>query len=167
MNLILATSLVDLPVVDRKNKKYGTVFSTLVDTGNGSLVGLMVKTHFLSPTLFVNFEDIDDFYHSHILLKTPDDIQPIKKNQKAYELSRHGGKLIGLPVITESGKKLGKLEDMAVSIQYGAVARIYIRHLFSNRILDRDKIVEITKKKVIVIDDAANLDLPITEPANS
>lgn len=161
MNLILATSFVGQPVVDKQNKKFGSVTCTLFNTDNGSMIGLMVKKNMFSQTLFVNFEDVDDFYHSHIQLKESDDIKPIKKNDLANKMKKNGGRLIGLKVVTESGKRIGKLEDLAVSLQFGAVAKFYVRNLLSRRIIDRDDIVEITKRKIVIKDD---IPIASTEP---
>jgi sporulation protein YlmC with PRC-barrel domain len=153
MNLILATSFIGLPVTDSENKKLGKVSQTLIDINNGVLIGLVIKKDFLSPAYFLDYNDIDDLYHSHVQVKKDSQVTTLKENKTAYTMHQHSRRLIGLLVVTKDGKKIGRLDDMAISLNMGLVIRFYVKSLFSDRIIDRENIVEITKKKIVVKDD--------------
>lgn len=153
MNLILASSFPGLPVTDTKGKQLGTITGTLIDMDDGVLVGLTVKKSLITPQHFIHFEDIEDMYHSHIQVKKQEYVVPLKDEPRAQKIEKKGFRLIGLRVVTKSGKKIGRLDDMAISLNMGAVVRFYVKSLFMNRIIDRDNVIEVSKKKIVVEDD--------------
>jgi len=87
-------------------------------------------------------------------LTDPDDIVRIDTNLKNHYTP------IGKPVIDDSGRKLGTVEDYSVNLETNRVQQLYVRGSFlralmgSNLIVDRTQITDITPTHITVRDTA-------------
>lgn len=154
MNLVLTTSLVGVAVVASKEKAHvGTIASTFFDIERGLVIGFTITPGWLKASLFVYLDDFVSLNRSAMVVKSKDRVLPLEKVEEVKSLGRKGVKLIGLKVVNQSGKTLGKVSDLAISLENGLIIRLFIGSLWGDRVIPREKIVQITRKKIIIDDD--------------
>lgn len=79
--------------------------------------------------------------------------------------------LVGLPVVTKSGRPLGKLESLIFEIESQSIYQYQIKppglaHLFdSDLLVHRDQVLGIEKNRIVVDDAAINQESPDVEDA--
>ena len=152
--LVLASSLKGLPIASiQDDAKVGIIKSALIDTTTGKIIGMVVNTGFFQPSKFISFNDIKAISREGLVVQNKDDIVAISDIVKAQEAYKKGFPLIGLKVKTKSGKKIGKVIDLALSLEMGCVMQFYVAAYFSERIINSSKVISITKKGIIVEDD--------------
>ena len=154
MKLILLTSLIDLPVASIDDqKKVGVVKQSLIDLKKGKLMGVLVKENIFSKPKYISLEDIAGIENVALIVNKESDVVPLEDVIRAKELHAKGIKLIGLPAKTKSNKKIGKITDVAISLENGLLIKIYVSSTFRKQIIPRTNIIEFTPKAVIIDDD--------------
>jgi uncharacterized protein YrrD len=156
MNLVLVTSLFGLPVLSlHERMKVGSVSTALFDTDQGLLVGFLVKPNIFSKPYFLNPDEIDSIDTGAIIIKKADDLAPLEEVVRANKIYRSGFKIIGLSVKTQDNKRLGKVSDLSVSLSTGVIHSLYVQSFLKEIIIPRERVIEITKKSIIVNDDTS------------
>lgn len=153
--LVLASSLKGLPVASiQDNAKVGVVRSALIDTQSGNIMGMIVNIGLFLPVKFIAFSDIKDISRDGLVVQNKDEIVALADIVKAQEAYQKGFPLIGLKVKTKSGRRVGRVTDLALSLQIGCVMQFYVSGLLSERIIDYTKVTSLTKKGITIEDDA-------------
>lgn len=156
--LVLASSLKGLPIASiQDNAKVGAVKSALIDTKSGNILGMVANQGLFTPPNFIAFNDIKSISRDGLVVQSKDDIVAISDVVKAKEVYDKGFPIIGLKVKTKSGKRLGRVTDLALSLEMGCIAQFYVSAFLSERIINRTKVINITKKGVTVEDDTLPL----------
>ena len=152
--LVLASSLNGLPVASiQDNAKVGVVRSALIDTKSGNIMGMIVNVGLFLPVRFIAFDDIKDISRNGLVVQNKDEIVAIADIAKAQEAYKKGFPLIGLKVKTKSGRRLGRVTDLSISLQIGCVMQFYVSALLSERIINYTKVISATKKGITIEDD--------------
>ncbi len=142
----------------RTGRPVGHAFSPVINPNNLKIEGWYAtkvgnKDPMVLPTgqirdLIAKGLVVDD----HDSITHPDDLVRMKKILEInYEL-------IGKPIVTESKKKLGKVQDYSVDDQSMYIQKLYVTQNIlrginkSQLLIDRDQVIEITDKKIIVKD---------------
>lgn len=156
--LVLASSLKGLPVASiQDNIKVGVVKSALIEIKSGNILGMVARRGFFTPASFIAFNDIKSISRNGLVVQSKNDIVAISDVVKAKEAYKNGFEIIGLKVRTKSGKNIGRVTDLALSLEMGCAAQFYVSAIFSERIINRAKVITITKKGVTVEDDTLPL----------
>lgn len=101
---------------------------------------------------------------SHESLSEPNELL------RHQEILNHPFSLLGCRVVTQSGKRLGKVKDFSVDMQHfvvsklNVVAPIWMLPFNSKFLIDRSDIVDIEKSKIVVKDAAVKTPEPVTKP---
>lgn len=168
-NLVLLSSLIGIPVASLKeNQKIGNVKDVLIDLETGKIIGLTVGQNWwdlislLNQPKYIPFDDIIDFDKHALIVNSDEVVVKISEVVKAKKIYDQGFQLIGLSVVTQSKKRLGRVVDIAISMTHAVVVSIYVRTFLSEKIIPQNKIVRIERKKIIVEDEV--LIEPVTIP---
>jgi len=114
--------------------------------------------------------DIAKINRVSLIINSEEDVSMLSEVVRAKELVRQNFQLKLLPVYSESGVSLGKVEDYTIDLGSFKVQKIYVKQsLFKNLLLrrliiDRAQIVEVTPRKIIVRDGSAKALARVTEP---
>jgi uncharacterized protein YrrD len=153
--LILNSKLGNLPVIELENQqKVASIDHCLIDPKNGKLLGLIVRIgQIITRNKFIAEKDLTQILPTAVLVANEDKVDEIGEVVRANELYKKKFHLIGLKVKTKSGRFLGKIEDFLISDELRELVKIYVRNLFSDRIIPYSAIVKIDQHGVTVKDD--------------
>jgi sporulation protein YlmC with PRC-barrel domain len=150
-----------------------TTETAIINPNNLKIEGFYCFDQFSKQRLILLAQDIRDIIgqglvvNDHDVLTEPDELIRLKQ---ILDLQFE---LLGKPVQTVSKQKIGKVEDFAADSETLHIQKLYIGQSllknFSNGQLsvDRDQIVEITNKRVVIqdLENKANSGVRATAPA--
>ena len=156
---IMHARLVDLD----KSQTLGVVVNWAIDPDKKQISALMVKpAGFLTRLHAIATSDIVEYGPKIVVIKNSDVLVPPQEIVLLPSLLKRHQHIIGNPVVTTSGKKLGNVEDILFETADSSIQKIYVQPGILgmlNRpdlIIPADKIITITSKKIIVTDDSGN-----------
>jgi len=155
--LQLSESLLNKPVMSlRTGQQVATALEPIINPNNLKIEGFYCNDKFSHNELILLYQDIRDIIpqgfviDDHDALTDPDELVRLKATMKI------GFKLIGKPVETVSGERVGKVSDFATEMETLYIQKIYVsQSMFKsltggNLGVDRNQINEITEKKIII-----------------
>ncbi len=152
--LVLVSKLVDLPIVEfQSGRKIGRVGDVLIELDTGKFIGVTIRGWFLNRVIvesnqIVSVDQVGLTIHSGASLPGLDEVD------QAQKVFRRGFRLIGARVRAKSGLHLGSVVDASVDLESNYLAQIHVgRFLASERIISRDRIVDVQDSTIIVDDD--------------
>jgi sporulation protein YlmC with PRC-barrel domain len=134
------------------------VGAPIIDPNNLKIEGFYCQDHFDKSILVLLYQDIRDLLpdgfvvDDHEVLALPHELVRLKKTMDL------NFQLIGKPVETVSGEKIGKVSDFAVEVETMFVQKIYVSQpLFKSFTggslsVDRGQIQEITNRRIVISD---------------
>lgn len=153
-DLVLATNIKGLAVGETGNRDHlGKVVDVIIDGPTGRFLGLTFRRNFISAKSFISFADILHIDRGGVVIQHPAHIQDFGQVLKAIRHTPKGFDILGQPVITRSGKRLGRCEDVVISLVMGVVTQLHVRGFALVRVISADKVVELKPKKIIVEND--------------
>ena len=157
--LQLSNIFVNRPVLSlRTGTPVAVLAQPIINPNNLKIEGFYCTDSVNKQTLVLMPQDIRDILtqgfvvNDHDVLVEPEDLVRLKS---VLELDFE---LIGKPVFTSDGGKLGKVEDYSTELTSMAIQKLYVsQSIFKsftggNLGIDRTQIVEITEKKIVVQD---------------
>lgn len=161
--MILASSLQGLAVASlHQQARVGSVSQILIDQETAKIIGFIVFTGWFKEKRVVVFDDVAAIDGRALVINDIDNLVSIDEVVRAKKAYKNGYQLIGLKVITQTKKNLGRVNDYAISMTYGIVMQIMVKALLQMRIIPRSKIIKLSKKEIIV-DDDTTLASPVPE----
>ena len=142
----------------RTGGSVGTSLGPIINPNNLKIEGFYCADKFSKDTLILLAQDVRDIIvtglvvNDHDVLTHPDELIRLKKVMDI------GFSLLGKPVHTESGKKVGKIADFATDTKTLYVQKLYltqslIKSIGSTQLsVDRNQILEITDRKIVIKD---------------
>lgn len=167
--LLLGSRLIGTPVMGlQTGTKLAQTASPLIDPANLKIVAYQVEGPLLSehPSL-IRMADVRELSDIGMIIDSSDEfigLDDVVKIKELYELQFH---LIGLAVIDESRRKLGKIDDYSLDsssfiIEQLNVRRRGIRSVTETGLLvHRSQIVEINNHQIIVKSTATRVEAAI------
>lgn len=135
----------------------GVISFVAIDPDQGKVVGLVLKKKFWQNQVFVIVpNDIFDLGGGVVTIRNLEAIEPLDEIIRAFEVWQKKIDYFGIPAETESGKKLGNVEDMLADKEGFYIHRFYIKNKDRELILTRDLVIGLKNKKLIFKDDALN-----------
>lgn len=155
-SLVLASSILRLPVGTLQPPvRIGKVKDVVIDPKGGAFLGVTVSTSLLKPALFTTAADIIAVDRAGLVIKSEDSLVEINEIVRAKEALRQGVRVIGLAVVTQSRKRVGRVSDLAIDLEGERVAKYYVRSWLSERIIPATAVVKITRKELVIESDEA------------
>jgi len=139
------------------------LFEPIINPNNLKIEGFYCQDSISKQTLVLLPQDIRDILpqgfvvNDHDVLVEPADLVRLKS---VLDL---GFELLGKPVVTSSGEKLGKVNDYSTETTSMVIQKLYVsQSIFKNFSggnlgIDRSQITEITDKKIVVQDTSVKI----------
>lgn len=149
--IIEASQLVKTQVIDSAGGKIGTVKQLVFNGAKVQLVGFNLGLPSLvKKEAALYFEDVLSLDRNILVIDNATKLdQDLKQLEQITKLS---GLVLGVTAKTESGRYLGKIQDLYIDSSSGLVIRLYVRNLLKERIIPREFLVSVTPKVVIFKD---------------
>jgi len=154
---IEARKLIGLPIAAMDTQaKIGEIREVLVDPENGRLLGFLVgEGGIFSTQKALSIVDVRDFDPNGLVTESSENLVAPAEIVRIKEVLDKKIFLIGKSAKTESGKSLGKIEDLLIDTDTQSVAKYYLKDLLGNsRIFTTDKVIKIDKA-IIFSDEVA------------
>ncbi len=154
---ILASQFKGLAVISLQHGPLGHVTRPLIDLGRLSLMAFLCEVPEEGERVLL-VRDVRQVKAKEIVIESADDLSPPADIVRLQGLLSRRTDLVKLPVVNESGLKLGRVEDFTVSPPDFIVQKLHIRqtplkNLLMNRlVVDRSQIIEVTPKKIVIQD---------------
>lgn len=156
--LVLSGHLLDKQVLSlRTNTPVAIVTNAIIDPNNLKIEGFYCRDNRKNILILLTQdirETVEQGYivNDHEVLTKEEDLVRLKP---VIDIAFNP---MGMNVVTESGSKVGKVSDYAAEIESMYILKIYVTQSLiknfsgGNLIVDRNQIIEITPKKIVVDD---------------
>lgn len=146
----------------RSQAKMAKVQDFLFDPRNGRIPAVVVLPRGIiglqnKPAL-LPVEDIVDWQNNLLLVQDEDAITPPEDIVRLQKLVDDHFGLIGVRVVTESGKKLGAVEDYIVETKLPHISKLVVRRqilwFFSfQEVVPLKRVISMERKRIVIKDD--------------
>lgn len=172
--LQLSKALVNRPVLSiRTSGQIATAIAPIINPNNLKIEGWYCHDRFHKNPVILLSRDVRDIIpqgivvNDHDVLSEPDELVRLK------EILKYKFELINKPVITQSKQKIGKVSDFAAETSAFYIQKLYVAQSIIKSFtgggltIDRSQIVEITNRKIVVLDplQSERASAPIGIPA--
>lgn len=138
-----------------------TINEAVIDPTNLKIVAFSVHARGLQYFSVVHSSDIREWSELGAVINSEDDIMEVDENMpKVRSIAESKFKLEGIGVRTTSGKRLGKVRSYVFETDGFFVVKLYVERagllslLSQPLIIERDSVVNVTNKFVVISDDA-------------
>lgn len=117
--------------------------------------------------------DIREYSRAGIIIDSLEDIEDIGEIVRLSSLVDHNYQVLGKPVVTENGTKLGKAEDFTIDTVTNEIQKLYVKPsllknlMVNNLVIDRAHFVRAEEKQIIVSDASLDITQKLKNPAVS
>ena len=169
--LKLHGSISSVPVLSlRTGGRIGQTIKMIINPNNLKIAGWHVSDRFGSGDLILLANDVRDISERGIIVNDHEVLTPPEELIRLKEVLEIDYELLGKKVVSERGKKYGKVSDFSVETNGLIIKKIYaaqsVLKSFTGGSLsiDRNQIVEITNSKIIIADptEKATAAAPVT-----
>lgn len=173
--LKLSNALLNVPVMSlRTGGAAGQAIEMIINPNNLKIEGWYVDDRFTGKKLILVSSEVRDIAPQGIVINDHEVLAEPGELVRLKPILEIGFALIGKQVVSQNGRKYGKVSDFAVETESLIVKKIYasqsIIKNFSggNTSIDRTQIVEITNSQIIIEDptEKASETAAATVPAN-
>lgn len=173
--LKLSNALLNVPVMSlRTGGSVGQATEMIINPNNLKIEGWYVNDRFSGKKLILVSAEIRDISAKGIVINDHEVLAEPGELVRLKPVLEIGFVLIGKQVVSQSGRRYGKVNDFAVETESLIIKKIYasqsIIKNFSgdNASIDRTQIVEITNSQIIIEDptEKASETAAATMPAN-
>lgn len=155
--LQLSGTIIGKPVMSlRTGGPVATIARPIINPNNLKIEGLYCQDTFHKGTLVLLSQDIRDIITQGVVVNDYDVLVEPDELVRLEEVMKINFDIMGKPVVTAAREKIGKVNDYAVDAETMYIQKIYVGQSilksFSGGQLsvDRNQIVEITDKKIII-----------------
>jgi uncharacterized protein YrrD len=157
--LQLSAFLLNRPVLSlRAGTEIATTTTAIINPNNLKIEGFYCHDPRQKRQAVLLSQDIRDVLPQGLVVNDYDALTDADELVRLKDLLELGFELLGMPVVTVSKHKLGKVNDFASDNQTLYIQKIYVtqsilKSLSNNQLgIDRNQIIEITNKKIVVKD---------------
>lgn len=165
--LILASQIQDAPILSIRNgHPVAIAGKMLVNADKLEVAALFCKSPgWRGDNHVLLLRDIREYSRSGIIIDSLEDIEDIGEIIRLGDIVERNYQVNGKPVISESGTKLGRVEDFSVETIGNKIEKLYIKPsllknlMVNNLVVDRKHIIKAEDNQIIVSD--ASLTSPV------
>lgn len=159
------SKIVNSTVYELKTQtKLGEVLDLTIQKSDFSISGIIMKRlpFSLGKNKVVSVSDVLEVNRGAVVVNDVNAAIDIDEAVRIKEAYYNGLSGIGQKVVTKSGKKVGNVYDYVIDAQSFKILKLYIKNLFSERIISSNSIIAVEKNKIVIKDDfeAAKLTSP-------
>jgi uncharacterized protein YrrD len=167
---VLANQLRNIPIISLQT---GQVVAhsdkPIINPSDLQVVALFCQPKgWIKPNAALLTKDIRQTSPQGILIDSSEEIEDYTEIIRLKDLVARHFELTSLPVYTEGGTKLGKVEEYTIGLSNYVIQKLYLRQsalkhlLLTSLVIDREQIVDVTPKQITVRD--ATIKNPILAP---
>lgn len=161
--LQLSGMITDRPIMSlRTGTQIGTALTPIINPNNLKIEGFWCKVDRRKQLILVS-QDVRDSLPQGLVVNDAEALTDPGELVRLAPILQINFVLLGKPVVTTSGSKLGKVNDYATDIDSMFIKKLYVAQPLYKNInggnlgIDRTQIVEITDKKIVVNDADAKV----------
>jgi uncharacterized protein YrrD len=172
---ILSAQLKRLGVLSlQTGQSVATTTEPIIDPANLTVVALgLAMPQTTQPVIMT--ADVRQLARDCVVIDSQDEISEAGEIVRLDQLLAQNFKLIDLPVFTESGRRLGKVEDFTMEVETYRIKKVYVKRPLllsiaaSNLVIDRDQVIEATPRQLTVSEAwvKKGLLVPASKPVKS
>ena len=143
----------------RTGGQVATVTAAIINPNNLKVEGFYCEDKFeKKQQVVLLYQDIRDIVPQGVVVNDHDVLTPPHELIRLKDIMALGFELIGKPVVSDSKKRIGKVNDYAIETETMFIQKLYVSQSlvksFSGGSLsvDRGQIVEITSRKIVIQD---------------
>jgi uncharacterized protein YrrD len=154
--LILISQLIGRPVITfDEAEEIGVLRDPIIDPANGKLAGFFFGRGFMfMKQSAIAADDIVGYDDARVMVQNAEIARSIKEEPRIQKIVSAKTGVLGAKVFTESGRYLGRANDLLLDTELNMIVRYYVHGLLRDRIIPAEHVVEITKRGIIVDDTA-------------
>ena len=164
----LASQLHNLPVVSlQTGQAVGAVRRPIIESSNLEVMALYCQTDKSHNTdEVVLMRDIRQLASDCVIIDSVEEIEEVHEIVRLREVAEKDFNPLQKAVVNESGHRLGKVEDYTINIHSSMIQKLYVQQplwrsiLFSNLVIDRTQIIDVTPRHFMVRDASVKQLLP-------
>lgn len=142
----------------------GKVHRLAVDPGEQKLIGFTVKTGgYFSKAYSVSMSDVVDVDKNGVVINSRDSMLQNDEIVRMSDILKKKFSIFGLKVLSKSGEKIGKVEDVVIDTNTGDIVRIYTTAFTKRRVFERSQIEKMTFLEIIVKQDREKIKVSNTK----
>lgn len=155
-SMVLASSMLRLPVGTLKPPvRVGKVKDLVIDPKGGKFLGITVSVSLLQSARFVTASDIVAVDRAGLVIASEESLVEVGEVVRVRQALKEGVRVLGLRVVTQARRKIGRVSDLAIDLEGQRVAKYYVKSWFSERIIPATAVVKITRKEMVIESDEA------------
>jgi len=149
----------------------GTTLGLIINPNNLKIEGFYCQDRFENKQLILPATEIRDILPQGIVVNDHEALTEPEELVRLKEVINIGFELIGKTVVTVSKERLGKVNDFAADNQSLFIQKIYVGQSLLKSFgtgqlsIDRNHIVEITNRKIIVQEILKPSKVPVSVPS--
>jgi uncharacterized protein YrrD len=170
--LQLSQNLYNIPIMSlRTGGQVGIAIRPILNPDNLKVEGWYAQDKFSGQQLVLPAGEVRDIIRQGIVVNDHDAMTSPEELVRLNKVIGIRFEALGKPVVTEKGRKLGKVEDFSYDTESFFIQRLYVSPPIiksfsgSQTMITRLQIVEITDKKIVVTEPLATADLKAAVPA--
>jgi uncharacterized protein YrrD len=154
--LILISQLLNQPILTVDDgEMIGSIHSPIIDPNGGKLAGYYFSSGFFNLKKEVLPVDaILGYEKSTLVVRDHDVALPLKDEPKIRKILQKKLPVLGAKVVTESGKALGKTNDLLLDTELDMIVKYYVHSILNDRIISAEHVVSIEKRGIVVEDSS-------------
>lgn len=151
----------------------GVAVMPLIDPNNLKIEGWFVNVRGEKEQLILLVSQVRDLVHKGLVVDDYDSLTMAEDLVRFKEIISLKFSLLNKEVVEENGSKIGRVKDFSVDEQSMYIKKLYVQpssllSITKNvRLIDRDQIVEITDKKIVIKSGLEKLNSTATAPASA
>lgn len=153
----------------QERAQIGPAADVIIDPADGAFLGISVLDSVEKRKKVIPASEIKGFGTGFVLARDFKSLTEIDDVVRIKKVIEDDVNILGAKVETESGQKLGKVENATIDLKLLALEKLYVNpplsisFLSTQLIIPSAKIIEIQKKKIIVGDEFAKVKKKVTE----
>ena len=142
----------------RTGGQVATATSPIINPNNLKIEGWYCQDRFSKDTLILISQDVRDVIKQGLVINDHDNLSEPGELIRLKDVLNIQFDLLGKPAVTTNKKRVGKVSDYAVEIETFYIQKLYLSQPIIKSLnggtlsVDRNQIIEITDKKVIIQD---------------
>lgn len=171
--LVLSNTLLNRPVMSlRTGGAIATTSVPVINPNNLKIEGFYCQTHAAKKPMILLTQDIRDIIRQGFVVNDEESLSDPDELVRLKETLEINFQLDGKAVVTANKKKVGKISDWAAETTTFYIQKLYVGRSILKSFnqgqlsIDRNQIVEITDKKIVIQDilKAEKSGVPATAP---
>jgi sporulation protein YlmC with PRC-barrel domain len=173
--LQLSGAFINRPVMSlRTGGQVAMATAPIINPNNLKIEGWYCQDRFSKEPVILLSQDVRDVIAQGLVVNDHDVLTPAEELVRLRPILELQYELLGKPVFSDKKRRLGKLNDYAVDIPSLFIKKLYVSQSIvksfsgGNLSIDRDQVIEITQRKIIVSDPLQPVKAksgPLTVPA--